>query len=95
MSAATEQRTWQAELRFDDYERGVRISADPSQWDTLRLTARDAERQAAEYLREGLAQAAWVVMYKTTKARGTERDRDACYLWLDNGKVYVDRQRSC
>ena len=95
MSTVATKRTWQAELRFDGYVSGERMPATPSPYDTLRETARHAERELAEYLREGLAQEAWVVMYKTTKARGTEYDRDACYMWRDGDKVYVDRQASC
>jgi hypothetical protein len=89
LTADENTKTWTAVVVFDDREI---IVAEQENFDgTLRGTAEAAVRQAAEYLREGLAGAARIDMWKNTKARGLERDRQAAFLWAEDGRVYVDK----
>jgi hypothetical protein len=64
-------KTWTARIEIA----GETLDATPSRWDTLKETTRAALLETAEYVQAGFADHARVVLYKTTKARGTERDR--------------------
>jgi hypothetical protein len=84
-------KTWKARVEFTAEGKSYTLDAEASRWDTLRETVKAATDEAATYLRAGLATEARIHMYKTTKARGTEYDRQAAYLWVEDGKVLIDR----
>jgi hypothetical protein len=86
-------KTWQTTIEYNDGPATETVPGPESPWDTLRETTTAAITEAAEYLRAGLATEARIHLYKTTKARGTEYDRQGVYLWTEDGRVYVDRAR--
>jgi hypothetical protein len=68
-------RTWTATITVGRET----IPATTSRWDLLRDQTEEAVREAALFLPEDVraypAEEVSVTLYKTTKARGTERDR--------------------
>jgi hypothetical protein len=73
MSGYEQTRTWTATIQVRTPRSGmVVLDATVSRWDLLRDQTDVAVREAAVLLEEGEVS---VVLHKTTKARGTERDR--------------------
>lgn len=75
-------RRWSAKITFygSDLELAFRrdgetIDADASENDLQKEQARSAVREAAEYLRAGIGQIAYIQLFKTTKANGTVPDQ--------------------
>lgn len=88
-------RTWSATFRFPD---GAEWALDPPsrdlhnyEGDLLASCVKVALRQAAEILEPGEdPETCRIVVYKTTKARGTEFDRSFCLAWR-NGRLTAYR----
>ncbi len=74
---ATSTRTWDAVIEIE----GVEIEASPASHDVLRETVASAAREAML-----LGPEAHIVVFKTTKARGRERDR-SFHAWTENGRT--------
>lgn len=72
MSDYEQTRTWTATIQVRTRSGMVVLDATTSRWDLLRDQTDVAVREAAVLLEEGEVS---VVLHKTTKARGTERDR--------------------
>jgi hypothetical protein len=90
LTADESTKTWTAVIVYDDTE--VILAAAPANFDgTLRGTANAAINEAGEYIREGLARTARIEMWKLTQARGLEWDRQAAFVWSEDGRVYADR----
>jgi hypothetical protein len=79
----TETRTWTATITVASGAESETVDASPSPWDTLRETAKATLAEAVEYIAAGHGTEAFVTLYKTTKARGTEEDRSGGYAWAD------------
>lgn len=85
-------RTWTARIVFGTPARAAVHAAHSDHARTMRDTGEFAIAQARGYLATGSPFAeARVYLDKTTKARGTEEDRQYAYLWFEDGKVHVDR----
>lgn len=67
------ERTWSAKIEVRQLGHVVTIDATPSQYDLKRDQSLEAVREAKAFIHP-LREVA-VIVYKTTKARGTERDR--------------------
>lgn len=67
-------RTWSAKVEVRRAGTTYILDAKPSEYDLLRDQANAAVREASVMLTDD-AVCVHVVLYKTTKARGTEKDR--------------------
>ena len=81
-------RKWSAILELD----GEELAAEPCRWDTLAEVSKAAIAEAAAYLRAGQASEARVKLFKRLAAWPCPlEDRQAAYLWLEQGQVYIQR----
>lgn len=82
MSAPTITRRWTAVIR--DRDTGVEVDATPSHND-LKV---DQRKQAMRDARDLGIEAGDVILYKTTKAHGTVRDRAYWFHTNDQGEMF-------
>ncbi len=89
MSDYEQTRTWTAtvEVYVPRTRETITIQAMTSRWDLLRDQTQAAVRDAAILLEEGEVR---VILHKTTKARGTERDRAFSVYRDKHGVVRYD-----
>ena len=64
-----------SDLDLASRRNGEKIAANASEYDLQKEQAKSAVSEAAEYLRAGLGQIAYVSLFKTTKANGTVPDQ--------------------
>lgn len=88
MSTVATPRTWDAVIHIA----GEQVPADLSEHDLVRHQEHAALREAARMVEAGLADEARVELFKTTKARGREYDRNGGYVYRDErGRVCAVR----
>lgn len=86
MTTTTEVRTWTATINLGD---GEEIPVTEYTWDVLRETTKAAAIEAGSLLAPG--EEARITLYKTTKARGTEKDRTFNVYRDEAGKLRWSR----
>jgi hypothetical protein len=79
-------RTWTAQIRVYTYGHGVTVhNSSNSEYDLLRDQTVIAVHEASRFLSDGTEVS--VDLYKTTKARGTEKDRTVLVVRGRKGEV--------
>jgi hypothetical protein len=74
-------RTWTAKIEVRRGNLVALLDAQPSEWDLMRDQTSAAVREASVMLTDDAVQV-HVILHKTTKARGTEKDR-TFYVFRD------------